>query len=137
MKFAARIPVLVLLVVLTGCASAPPAEATPSASPNQLVGSWRMDSVAEGPTGKPRPVTAAAFMQFYPDGTMASWSAAEMGDVAQGRYRIKEGRLTLTPVSKSGLVFGVTGDTWWYEKENGERCFYHRVRPDPMPGRLP
>ncbi len=136
MEAAVRVLVLALLTFVAGCAAKPPA-ATPTASADDLLGTWQMDAMSEGTTGKRRAVNDASFMQFYEDGSVASWSAAGMGEVSHGRYRIREGRLQLTLVGKTGLPFGVTGDTWWYEKENGDRCFYRRLRPDLPPGRVP
>ena len=135
-SFAVVTLVAALLTVLAGCAAKPPA-ATPTASADALLGTWQMDAMTESATGKRRAVNDPAFMQFYEDGSVASWSAAGMGEVAHGSYRIREGRLQLTLVGNTGLPFGVTGDTWWYEKESGERYFYRRVRPDLPPGRVP
>jgi hypothetical protein len=136
MRPAARILAMALLVVMAGCAAKPPA-ATPNASPDELLGTWRMDAMTEGTTGKRRAVTDPTFIQFYEDGSVASWSAAGMGEVAHGRYRIRDGRLQLSGVGNKGLPFGVTPETWWYQNEGGDRCFYRRVRPDLPPGRVP
>jgi hypothetical protein len=57
--------------------------------------------------------------------------------VANGRYRIRDGKLVYSLAGAAGMPFGVTGSTLWYEKENGERAMHRRVRPDLMPGRIP
>ncbi len=136
MEAAVRMLVLAILTIVAGCAAKPPVT-TPTATADELLGTWQMDAMTEGTTGKRRAVNDPSFMQFYEDGSVASWSAAGMGEVAHGRYRIREGRLQLTLAGKTGLPFGVTDETWWYEKENGDRCFYRRVRPDLPPGRVP
>jgi hypothetical protein len=150
-------PIVVLLAgILQACTSHSPAvdaERPPSTIPSQadLVGTWRLVSIAEGANGEVHQVNDYVFIiRFYSDGKCASWPVPKEeiehpGDfntdekgVSRGLYKLEDGQLTLPDAQLSDKVqLRLTRQKMWYWNSAGETCLYYRVQPDLEPGRLP
>ena len=104
-----------------------------ASSEEELVGTWRLDCIHAGTKDQDIDIKRPFFIRFFRGGTLATWPTP-WGTVSRGQFTVNAGLFYLPETDHRGTQIHISDQGLWYANEDGDACYYHRVRPDVEPG---